>query len=151
MSTYSITYKDAYDGLSKQLLGMKKSSQQAVAHRKKFQLVISQFSQFLESFQEGAKEEELEPDQIEAYQNILSISHDYFQLFRLHYLHCWAHSAIDDPCTQIATEICSLTARLHDEAKILYPDGANFFDANDPMWLQFHVMDLKSINESFKQ
>lgn len=151
MSTYSITLKDAYDGLSKQLLGMKKSSQQAVAHRKKFQLVISQFSQFLEAFQENVTDEELESEQIEAYQNILSISHEYFQLFRLHYLHCWAHSAIDDPCTRIATEICSLTARLHDEADILYPEGAEFFDSNDPKWLQFHVMDLKAISESFKQ
>lgn len=151
MSSYLLTFKDAYDGLSKQFLGMKKSSQQAVAHRKKFQLVISQFSQFLESFQKGATDEEMEPEQIEAYQNIISISREYFPIFRLHYLHCWAHSAIDDSCMQVATELCSITMRLFEEAKILYPEGSTYFDANDPKWLQFHVMDLKAISESFKQ
>ena len=145
------TIGDLIEVLQFQLSEMQKVSLQAVAHRKKFQLSINQFSRFIESLQEIPPSNPLSPMQQESFREITGIIREYHQIFSQNFLHCWAHTAIDNPSSQAATDLCSITTRLHDFAKAFNEDAASCFDSTDEQWMQFHILDLKAIIASFNQ
>jgi len=124
---------------------------QTVAHRKKFQLAISQFSSFVDSLNQIPPDTILEPLQIESYRLIVDITREYQQIFGQHLLHCWAHSALDSNSAAVPSELTNLTSKLNEHASILHSPGAKFFDSTANQWLQYHILDLKAISASFNQ
>lgn len=124
---------------------------QAVAHRKKFLLFLYQFSHFLETLKTTSTDKSLNAIQQESYRGILGIIRECHQLFSQNFLHCWAHTAVDNPCSQTATDLFSITTRLHEMTAVFSDDASNCFDPADPQWLQFHILDLKAISASFNQ
>ncbi|OHT15260.1 TKL family protein kinase [Tritrichomonas foetus] len=149
--TVVFSTNDMCQELSRQLSEMKKVSLQAVAHRKKFQLALSQFSRFIDHLLPISSDNPLTSLQQESFRGIMGITREYHQIFSQNFLHCWAHTAIDNPSSQTATDLCAISNRLHDFAQSFDEDAANVFDSADPQWLQFHILDLKAIIASFNQ
>ncbi|OHT13599.1 TKL family protein kinase [Tritrichomonas foetus] len=146
-----LTLSEAEIHLRQQFNELLKLSLQAVAHRKKIQLSMTQFSRFLDSFRQIANDEKMSPVQLEAYQIIIKIARDYYSIISQQFLHCWAHSVIDNSCSQVAADLTMMASCLHDATIHLDPNGAENFDASDPQWLQFHILDLNAVIASFTQ
>lgn len=130
---------------------LEKLALQTVAHRKKFQLAVSQLRKFTDHFQSIATEEEATPQQMDSYRYLIGILRDYNQLFGQHLLHCWAHSVLDNSSSAVPSELCNLVTRASEAAREIDPEGAQALDGQSPQWLQFHLLDLKAIAASLKQ
>lgn len=145
------TLLDVYRSLRSHLAEMQKVALQAVAHRKKFQLFLYQFSRFLVGFKHNVDETSLTSIQQESYFEILGIIRECHDIFSQNFLHCWAHTIIDNPSSQTATDLCSFVSRLRNYCESLDPQACNCFNPADTQWLQFHILDLKAITTSFNQ
>ena len=130
---------------------LEKLALQTVAHRKKFQLAVSQLRKFTDHFHSIATEETAKPEQMDAYRCLISLLRDYNQLFGQHLLHCWAHSVLDNASSAVPSELCGLATRAFESAREIDPEGAASIDAQAPQWLQFHLLDLKAIAASLQQ
>lgn len=130
---------------------LEKLSLETIAHRKKFQLAVSQLRKFVDHFQSVATDTLATPEQMDAFHVIISVIREYNQLFGQYLLHCWAHSVLDNASSVVPAELCGLATRLQEAAQILDSEGARFLDARAPEWLQFHLIDLKAIAASLQK
>lgn len=145
------THEIAANELLKMVTTLENLAIQTVAHRKKFQLAVSQFRHFAEAYSERSDDEPLQIDQIEALRYMSDVVREYQDLFSQNFLHCWAHSALDCTSTSVAADLTALSTRLNEYALVLDQDDAYYFDASSPQWLQYHILDLRAINMSFQQ
>lgn len=147
----SITKLQAAKEFQHILNEMEKISLDTVANRKKFQFAINQFRTFVESYTERANNTSLSPAQIEEYSKIVRVGREYLQLFSLNFIRSWAQTFLGSPTVSTATDLNTMTVRLYESASVLDPEAAKSFDASSPEWLQFHILDLRAIKESFDE
>jgi serine/threonine protein kinase len=88
--------------------------------------------------------------QFKANSGIVNIYDDLAELYRQYLLQNWAHTVMLNPTTALAAELAAHVTRLHEYAQMFDPKGAEFFDPSSPKWVQFHILDLKTISGSFE-
>jgi serine/threonine protein kinase len=128
-----------------------KLTAQTVAHRRKFQLAMSQVTLFIEHFSSIATLDLLTPEQIQAHHIVLNVGRDFRNLLKEHLLHCWAHSVLENSCSTIPSDLCAIATRLNEATRCLDEEAASYFDTSDPQWLQFHILDCKAISASLQK
>jgi serine/threonine protein kinase len=128
-----------------------KLTAQTVAHRRKFQLAVSQLTMFIEHFSSIATLDLLTPEQIQAHHIVLNAGRGYTNLLTEHLLHCWAHSVLENSCSTIPSDLCAITTRLNEATRCLDETASSYFDTADPQWLQFHILDCKAISASLQK
>ena len=126
--------------------------QQAVAHRRKFKLAVSQFRQFTDHFMTVANKTMMTRDQYDAYRFVVSDAYKtYIELFKQNTLQSWAQTALENQSSSVPSELCTLTSSLAEKTVVLDPDGSQFFNSTSSQWIQLHILDLRAIETSFQQ
>lgn len=127
-------------------------AQQTVAHRRKFQFAVSQLRQFVDHFKAVANETPLNRIQFETYKYLISDAYkEITDLFKQNMLQTWASTALENPTSDVPTDLCTLTSNLQERTACLDQVGAQFFNPNAPQWLQLHLLDIRAISASFQQ
>ncbi|OHT16994.1 TKL family protein kinase [Tritrichomonas foetus] len=126
-------------------------SHQTVAHRRKFQFVVSQFRQFIEMFAKNARSIPMSDEQVSAYREITEITRTYKTIFSCNLMNSWAHSALENHSNVTASDLCTIATRLQEISACLDPQASKMFDPASPQWLSYHILDLRSIAASFNQ
>lgn len=121
------------------------------AHRRKFQLAITQLRDFAKHYNEVAGPEALNDQEQTAFRTIEEGVKELTTACSRHFMHCWAHSVLENPSSFIPTELCTLATRLKEAASVLDPVGAEKIDPNARQWLQLHLLDLRAISISIQQ
>ncbi|KAH0785041.1 TKL family protein kinase [Histomonas meleagridis] len=124
---------------------------QTVAHRRKFFYACYQFHHFINIFSQNSTDDPINQEQIDAYRQIVDMAREYQLLFGQNMIQNWAHSALENPSSSVAAELCSMSSRLHDITSIIDEEAAKAFDPVSNQWLQFHILDLNAIATSFSQ
>lgn len=126
--------------------------QQAVAHRRKFKLAVSQFRQFTDHFMTIANKTMMTREQYEAYRFVVADAYkNYIELFKQNTLQSWASTALENPSSSVPSELCTLTQSLMEKTAVLDPVGSQFFNSTSSQWIQLHILDLRAIETSFQQ
>lgn len=146
-----VTLADAAQELKHIVGELEQFSLQTVANRKVFRLALAQLSSFIESFSKQASDKPITQEQFDALQQISQIAREYQSLFSQNLLSTWAHTALDNSSTMIPSELCNLSGRLKNIAKIIDPVGACAFNPEAHEWLQYHILDMRAITSSFQQ
>jgi hypothetical protein len=129
---------------------LEKLALQISAHRRKFELSASQFSQFAEHYASVATDAALGAGELGAYTAIGEVFNDFAELFRQYVAQHWAHAVLANGASPVAGEVCAFITRLCELAQVLDAAGADALDPSSPKWLQFHVLDLTTIGASLR-
>ncbi|KAH0794610.1 TKL family protein kinase [Histomonas meleagridis] len=126
-------------------------AQQATAHRHKFQYAFTQFREFVDKFAEHATDDPVSRDQIQAYKMIIQAAQEYESLIGQNMAQNWAQTAIESHSSQIASELCAIASKLKEVTAVIDPVACNCFNPGAQQWVQYHILDLRSIYTSFSQ
>jgi len=137
--------------LERQLNELEQLASQSAVHRKKFEFSVNQFRRFLISFSSSVTDCVLSLPQVDAYKNTCDVLRELHQLLCQHQLHNWAHTTLDNPCSSVATTLCTLASRLQQHTSLLHEPSSKAFEVDSPHWLQYHLLDLRGIAASFRQ
>jgi hypothetical protein len=124
---------------------LEKLALQSAAHRRKFQLAASQFSQFVTHFSEIATDSPLNTLQFKANSGIIKIITALSEMYRQSLLQNWAHTVMSNATAALAGELAAHITGLNEHAHVFDAQGAEFLDPSSPKWLQFHILDVKTI------
>ncbi|KAH0786314.1 TKL family protein kinase [Histomonas meleagridis] len=112
----------------------------------------SQFRAFSNAFTErfANVKKSITQNELLAMKKFNDLTNRYKPLISQNMAHCWAHTAVNNSSTNTASEMCEITQKLHEAAQIIDPEDSQIFDAGNPNWLQFHLLDLHAVEISFQ-
>ena len=121
------------------------------AHKKVFMFFLSQLKQFVTFISNFDLTLFISKEQYESFKIIASVAREYQQLCSEHFVHCWAHSVLDNTVNYVPTELCALSSKLQEITLYFHQNKEEFFDPSSPQWIQYHLLDLKAISASIEQ
>lgn len=138
--------------LQNMCVSLESLAQQTVAHRRKFQFAVSQLRQFCDHFASVADATPLNRVQFDTYKFLISdVYKEFTDLFKQNMLQTWAQTALENPTSDIPTDLCTLTSDLQEKTSCLDQVGSQYFNSTAPQWLQLHLLDIRAISASFQQ
>lgn len=122
-----------------------------VCHGRKIQFAVSQFNKFVNLLSKKTNPTPLTRDQQNAYTEIVKITRSYKAIFKSYLIDSWSLNAIEQGSSEIPSSLWGLSAQLREVTTLLDADSAEAFTPNSSQWLSLHILDLRAINQSFKQ
>ena len=144
------SWKKARTTLQQSLRDLQALVDKSAVHKKKFEFAVNQVRRFLAFFSESPPQD-WHSEQTHAMERFMKLIEELWHILCEHQSHCWANPTIENPSSHIAAALTDISGKLRAESSIVCPGGENYFDPDDPQWLQYHILDLKGISASFRQ
>lgn len=144
------SFTDAVTELNQNTNELKTLLCSAAANQKKLKYACSQFESFNCKFREThSTEGTLERNEMLALKGIIEQITRLKSIVAHNFSQQWAQNTISSSASSLASEICMIIKKSHDEAEKLDPENASIFDPSNPSWLKYHILDLRTIATSF--
>lgn len=123
---------------------------QTIVHKKKFEFAFGQFRKFLEEYSQDQNAVNYLNDHEDVRLQITNSLMHFRDLLLMYDKHRWTMMTVDNPSNTVGTALYNICFKLHQLVSTFSESGAKCFDSDSPLWLQFHILDLKYIQSSFR-
>ncbi|EAY13046.1 TKL family protein kinase [Trichomonas vaginalis G3] len=129
---------------------LEKLLMQTVVHKKKFEFAFSQFRKFIEEYSQDPSSNTYLNEHEDIKLQINNAIMNFRDVLLQYDKHRWTLSTVDNPSNTAGTALCSIVSKLQQIVSTFTEAGSKCFDPESPQWLQYHILDLKYIQSSFK-
>lgn len=149
---FPLTFKDCEINFECILSDLEFAVQQTIVHKKKFEFAINQFRRFISEFKKLPNlHRQIAQIQVDAFKQAKYQLIELQNIFINYQSPNWLQSTVENQCSMIAGELCTISRELFLATSLLDQQAASHFISDGIRWIPFQILDLKHIDQLLKQ